>query len=92
MKRLKGYLLWCLIILLILVFACTKKQTEGQCLIISFKYTREKVFIRTDTPYNDYLTGYWFEVFVEDKRRWDRDTGFVVCGRDLFEKIIYVVK
>jgi len=56
------------------------------------KYTREKVFIRPDTVYNDYLTGYWFEVFVEDKKRWDRDTGFVVCGRDLFEKIIYIVK
>ena len=72
--------------------SCSKEQTEGQCLIISFKYTREKSYLRTDTLYNDYLTGYWFEVFVENKKKWDLDTGFRVCDRDLFERRIYIVK
>jgi len=92
MKRLKGYLLWCLIILLILVFACTKPDQCRNCIILSKKYTLERVYLKTDTLYQDLLCGKWLEVFKEDKKRWDRDTGFVVCGRDLFEKIIYVVK
>jgi len=92
MKRLKGYLLWCLIILLILVFACTKPDQCRNCIILSKKYTLERVYLKTDTLYQDLLCGKWLEVFKEDKKRWDRDTGFVVCGRDLFEKIIYVVR
>ena len=72
--------------------SCSKEQTEGQCLIISLKYTTTKVFLKTDTLYNDYLTGHWFEVFVENKKKWDLDTGFRVCDRDLFERRIYIVK
>jgi len=74
--------------------SCSKTEikTEGQCLIISLKYTTTKVFLKTDTLYNDYLTGHWFEVFVEDKKKWDLDTGFRVCDRDLFERRIYVIK
>ena len=72
--------------------SCSKEQTEGQCLIISLKYTTQKVYFKTDTLYNDYLTGHWFEVFVENKKIWDLDTGFVVCDRDLFERRIYIVK
>jgi len=93
MKRLKGYLLWLLLITLILIFGCTKSEVDcRKCIILSKKYTIEKVYFKTDTLYQDYLCGRWLQVFKEDKKRWDRDTGFVVCGRDLFEKIIYVVK
>ena len=94
MKRLKGYLLWLLLITLILIFACTKSEVNQckNCIILSKKYTLERVYFKTDTLYQDYLCGQWLKVFKEDKKRWDRDTGFVVCGRDLFEKIIYVVK
>jgi len=73
--------------------SCSKpEQTEGQCLIISLKYTSQKVYFKTDTLYNDYLTGHWFEVFVENKKVWDKDTGFVVCDRDLFERRLYIIK
>ena len=73
--------------------SCTKpEQTEGQCLIISLKYTTQKVYFKTDTLYNDYLTGHWFQVFVENKKIWDLDTGFVVCDLNIFEKRIYIIK
>jgi len=89
MKFLIFLLLVCLIASLC---SCSKEQTEGQCLIISLKYNREKKFQSVDTPYNDYLTGHWFEVFVENKKYWDLDTGFRVCDRDLFERRIYIIK
>ncbi len=87
-----------LLVFILIIWAifcsCSKTEikTEGQCLIISLKYTTTKVFLKTDTLYNDYLTGHWFEVFVENKKKWDQDTGFRVCDRDLFERRIYVIK
>jgi hypothetical protein len=60
--------------------------------ILSEKFTREKVYLRTDTTYQDILCGHWLEVFRENKKVWDKDTGFVVCDRDLFERRIYIVK
>lgn len=77
--------------------SCGKTQlppepTCRKCSIISLKYTREKVYLKTDTLYQDVLCGHWLEVFREEKKRMDLDTGFVVCDRDLFERRVYVIK
>jgi len=77
--------------------SCSKTQLQPEptcrkCLILSEKFTREKVYLKTDTSYQDVLCGHWLEVFRENKLIWDKDTGFVVCDRDLFERRIYIVK
>jgi hypothetical protein len=73
----------------------TQLQPEPTCrrvLILSEKFTREKVYLKTDTSYQDILCGHWLELFKENKKFWDLDTGFVVCDRDLFERRVYIVK
>ena len=77
--------------------SCSKTQLQPEptcrkCLILSEKFTREKVYLKTDTSYQDILCGHWLEVFKENKKVWDKDTGFVVCDRDLFERRIYLIK
>ena len=85
-------------ILIILAIFCSCGKTypdEPTCrnvLILSEKFTREKVYLKTDTSYQDVLCGHWLEVFKENKKVWDLDTGFRVCDRDLFERRIYIIK
>lgn len=78
------------------------------CIILSEKYSNDKrivsglfsppaevtlrIYLRTDTLYQDVLCGHWLQVFRENKKIWDLDTGFVVCDRYLFERRIYIVK
>ncbi len=90
MKFITFMFLMCLIAALC---SCGKTQLQPEptcrkCLILSEKFTLEKVYL----SYQDVLCGHWLEVFRENKKIWDKDTGFVVCDRYLFERRIYIIK
>ena len=44
------------------------EPTCRKVLILSEKFTREKVYLKTDTSYQDVLCGHWLEVFKDNKK------------------------
>ena len=91
----KGCLAYLIILILVAwLMSCSKTKFQPackKCIILSDKYNLEKVYLRTDTLYQDVLCGFELGRFKEAKEFWDNYGGFVVCDRDLYEKRIHII-
>jgi len=80
-------------LLLILLFAaCTKDYVQepgNHTYIVSHKYTRDTVLLRSDTSNRAYLYGRWLDTFKVQKSQW-----FAPCEQNNFqlEYLKYVIE